>query len=160
MQKHQYVDLSVGVFMLAGLAAMLILAMKIAGLSGFSTKDTYTVTAYFSNIGGLKVRAPVTVAGVTIGEVAGISLQPGSLNAKVTLQLRKDKPIPYEDATARILTQGLLGSNYISLVPGFEEDAASKHLYLRNGDEIPHTQEAMILENLIGQLVFNMNSKK
>jgi len=160
MHKHQYVDLSVGLLMLSGLAALLLLAMKIAGLSGFSAKDTYTVTAYFSNIGGLKVRAPVTVAGVNIGEVDGISLQPGSLNAKVTLKLRKDKPIPFEDATARILTQGLLGSNYISLVPGFEEDGGAKHPYLRDGDEVPHTQEAMILENLIGQLVFNMNSKK
>lgn len=160
MHKHRYMDLSVGVFMLLGFGSLFVLAMKVGGLSSFSDKPTYTVTAHFSNIGGLKVRAPVTVAGVKIGEVANITLQPGALNARVTLKLRKDKPIPYEDASARILTQGLLGSNYISLVPGFEPEGANHHPYLQEGDEIPHTQEAMILENLIGQLVFNMNGKK
>lgn len=159
MQKHQYVDFSVGIFILMGLVALMTLAVKVSGVSTWGSKPTYTVTAHFSNIGGLKVRAPVTIAGVKIGEVTGIALQPGTLNAKVTMSLRVDKAIPYEDTTARILTQGLLGSNYISLVPGFEDEGTTKHIYLKNGDEVPHTQEAMILENLIGQLVFNMNKK-
>lgn len=159
MQKYRYVDLSVGIFILISLAALLVLAVKVSGVSTLGSKPTYTVSAHFSNIGGLKVRAPVTVAGVKIGEVVGIALQPGTLNAKVTMRLRQDKPIPYDDATARILTQGLLGSNYISLVPGFESEDKSSHAYLKDGDEVPHTQEAMILENLIGQLVFNMNKK-
>lgn len=159
MQKHQYMDFSIGLFMLMGLLALLTLAVKVSGVSTWGSKPTYSVTAHFSNIGGLKVRAPVTIAGVKIGEVTSITLQPGTLNAKVTMDLRLDKPIPYEDTTARILTQGLLGSNYISIVPGFEEEGANKQVYLKNGDEVPHTQEAMILENLIGQLVFNMNKK-
>ncbi len=159
MQKHRYVDLSVGLFILMGLFALLILAVRVSGVSSFGSKATYTVNAHFSNIGGLKVRAPVTVAGVKIGEVVSIALQPGTLNARVTMRLRLDKPIPYDDATARILTQGLLGSNYISLVPGFESEDRAEHVYLKEGDEVPHTQEAMILENLIGQLVFNMNKK-
>lgn len=156
MHKHRYIDLGVGLFMVFGVLSLLVLAMKVGGLSSLSTQKTYNVTAHFSNIGGLKVRAPVTVAGVKIGEVSDIELQPGALNAKVTLTLDANKPIPYDDATARILTQGLLGSNYISLVPGFEDGEQTEHPYLKQGDEVPHTQEAMILENLIGQLVFNM----
>ncbi|OGV27862.1 MAG: outer membrane lipid asymmetry maintenance protein MlaD [Legionellales bacterium RIFCSPHIGHO2_12_FULL_37_14] len=162
MQKHRYVDLSVGLFMLFSLGALIILAVKVSGVgvSNLHSKPMYTVTALFSNVGGLKVRAPVTVAGVKIGEVTSIVLQPRSLDAKVYMKLRQDKPIPYADTSARILTQGLLGSNYISLVPGFEEESNKDHQYLKNGDVIPHTQEAMILENLIGQLVFNINNKK
>ena len=114
------------------------------------------VTADFTDIGGLKVRAPVTVAGVRIGEVSHIELQPGELNAKVTMTLRSDKKIPYEDSSARILTEGLLGSNYISIVPGFEDESSNNHPYLREGDVIAKTQEAIILENLIGQLLFNI----
>lgn len=157
MKKQRYVDISVGVFMLMGMLAMVIMVMKVSGLSGLVSTKGYTVTADFADIGGLKVRAPVTVAGVKIGEVAHIELQPGVLNAKVTMILRSDKPIPFEDSSARILTEGLLGSNYISIVPGFESDEETKdHPYLRSGDVIAKTQEAMILENLIGQLLFNI----
>ncbi|HVT63348.1 MAG TPA: outer membrane lipid asymmetry maintenance protein MlaD, partial [Legionellaceae bacterium] len=77
------------------------------------------------------------------------------LNAKVTMSLRSDKPIPYEDVSARILTEGLLGSNYISIVPGFDSSDTT-HPFLRGGDVIAKTQEAVILENLIGQLLFNI----
>ena len=105
------------------------------------------------------MRAPVTVAGVKIGEVTNIELQPNQLNAKVTMMLSRDKKIPYEDASARILTEGLLGSNYVSIVPGFDDEENKDHPYLRGGDEIAKTQEAVILENLIGQLIFNVNKK-
>lgn len=160
MNQHRYLDFSVGVFLLLGVGALSILAMRVSGIGGWEQKSGYTVTAVFSNIGGLKARAPVTVAGVKVGEVTGITLQPGSLRANVTMKLNNDKPIPFDETTARILTQGLLGSNYISLVPGFTEGGDPKHLYLRNGDQISHTQEAVILENLIGQLMFNINNKK
>lgn len=156
MNKQRYVDVSVGLFMLLGLLALLMMAMKVSGFSGLSSHHDYSVTADFTDIGGLKVRAPVTVAGVKIGEVTHIELQPGELNAKVTMMLRQDKAIPYEDASARILTQGLLGSNYVSIVPGFEDEAHTDHPYLRAGDVIAKTQEAIILENLIGQLLFNI----
>ncbi|KTC65732.1 toluene transporter subunit: membrane component of ABC superfamily (plasmid) [Legionella adelaidensis] len=162
MKKQRYIDISVGMFMLLGLLALSVMVFKVSGFSDFSsTKNSYSVTAEFTDIGGLKVRAPVTVAGVKIGEVTNIELQPGSLNAKVTMALRPDKPIPYEDASARILTQGLLGSNYISIVPGFDDDdeGSKAHPYLRSGDVIAKTQEAVILENLIGQLLFNINKK-
>jgi phospholipid/cholesterol/gamma-HCH transport system substrate-binding protein len=160
MNKQRYIDISVGLFMLLGLLALSVMVMKVSGISDLGATKGYTVTANFTDIGGLKVRAPVTVAGVKIGEVTRIELQPEQLNAKVTMLLNKDKPIPYEDASARILTEGLLGSNYISIVPGFDDDEENKeHPYLRAGDVIAKTQEAVILENLIGQLLFNVNKK-
>jgi phospholipid/cholesterol/gamma-HCH transport system substrate-binding protein len=159
MNKQRPIEMTVGLFMLFGLAALLVLVMKVSGISDLALSSGYEVTADFSDIGGLKVRAPVTVAGVHIGEVTDIQLQPAALNAKVTMRLRNDKPIPYTDVSARILTQGLLGSNYISIVPGFDDEGHSSHPYLRAGDVIAKTQEAIILENLIGQLLFNVNKK-
>ncbi len=154
-QRYRHIDFGVGLFMLLGMAALAVMVLKVSGLSNFATKKGYVVSADFVDIGGLKVRAPVTVAGVRIGEVTRIDLQPGQLNARVTMMLHQDKPIPYEDVSARILTQGILGSNYISIVPGFEDEGHA-HPYLRGGDVIAKTQEAMILENLIGQLLFNI----
>src|SRR4051812_21727980 len=107
--RQRYIDISVGLFMLLGLLALLLMAMKVSGVSRFASTKGYYVTADFTDIGGLKVRAPVTVAGVKIGEVTHIELQPKDLNAKVTMLLRNDKPIPFEDSSARILTEGLLG---------------------------------------------------
>lgn len=159
MSRSRFIDISVGLFVLAGILALTVMAMRVSGVSNLSAKQSYRVTAEFSDIGSLKVRAPVTIAGVKIGEVTNIELQPADLNAKVTMLLRRDKPVPFEDTSARILTQGLLGSNYISIVPGFDDNPKSKHLYLREGDVIAKTQEAIILENLIGQLLFNINKK-
>lgn len=152
-------DFSVGIFMLLGIVCFIVLALKVSGLTSLHREDGYHIKAEFSNIGGLKVRAPVTIAGVKVGEVTDIQLQSGDLTAKVTMLIdgSQDK-IPVEDTQARILTEGLLGSNYISIVPGFEDDQEdSDHLYLREGDVIAKTQQAMILENLIGQLLFNIN---
>lgn len=157
--RQRYIDISVGMFMLLGMLALLTMVMKVSGISSMISKKGYQVTAGFTDIGGLKVRAPVTVAGVKIGEVSRIELQPGELTARVTMLLRNDKSIPYADTSARILTEGLLGSNYISIVPGFEDEGNGKHPYLREGDTIAKTQEAIILENLIGQLIFNINKK-
>ena len=154
-QNARYVDLSVGIFLLLGLLAFVVMALKVSDLSMVFPVKTYAVTASFTDIGGLKVRAPVTISGVKVGEVKSIELQPEQLNAKVTLELYANQQIPCEDVSARILTQGLLGSNYISILPGFESESA-EHKYLRQGDVIAKTQEAMILENLIGQLLFNV----
>jgi phospholipid/cholesterol/gamma-HCH transport system substrate-binding protein len=154
-QHYRYVDISVGLFMLLGLLALAVMVMKVSGITNFSSKDGYFVSANFTDIGGLKVRAPVTVAGVKVGEVTQIVLQPEQLDAKVTMLLQGDKRIPFEDVSARILTEGLLGSNYISIVPGFDSENKD-HPFLRAGDVIAKTQEAVILENLIGQLLFNI----
>lgn len=156
--KQRYLDISVGIFMLLGFLALLILVMKVSGITSFISPKGYSVTAEFTDIGGLKPRAPVTIAGVKIGEVTKIELKQGELNARVTMLLRNDKSIPFEDTSARILTEGLIGSNYVSIVPGFE-DGEKNHPFLREGDTIMKTQEAVILENLIGQLLFNINKK-
>ena len=156
MNKRRYVDISVGLFMLVGMLAFLAMVMMVSGMDDLLSTKGYQITANFTDIGGLKVRAPVTVAGVRIGEVTRIELQPSQLNAKVTMRLSGDKPIPYDDSSARILTEGLLGSNYVSIVPGFEDEGNKDHPYLRAGDVIAKTQEAIILENLIGQLLFNI----
>lgn len=153
-QRERYINISVGFFMLFGLIALSVMIMKVSGITSLRSGALYSVTADFTDIGGLKVRAPVTVAGVKVGEVTHIELQPDQLNAKVTMLLNSDKHIPYDDISARILTEGLLGSNYISIVPGFDDN--SSHPYLRSGDVIAKTQEAIILENLIGQLLFNI----
>ena len=153
MNKHYRLDLSVGIFMLLGFLALLVMVFKVSGVQELTHAKSYEVTANFSDIGGLKVRAPVTISGVKVGEVTSIVLQPGQLNAKVKMQLRQDQHIPYDDASARILTEGLLGSNYVSIVPGFESVPA--HPFLRAGDVIERTQEAVILENIIGQLLFS-----
>ena len=157
MNKAQKADFGVGLLMLGSLCAFFFLMMKVSGIQGIGLgSNTYDVSAEFQDIGGLKVHAPVTVAGVKIGEVTKIELLPPALLAKVQMQLQHDKQIPYEDTSARILTQGLLGSNYISIIPGFESDN-KQHPYLTSGDMIAKTQDAIILENLIGQLLFNMN---
>lgn len=154
MNKKRTIDVSVGLFIILSLLALVFMVVNVSGITSFASSKGYEVTADFNNIGGLKVRAPVTIAGVKIGEVTHIDLQAGDLIAKVTMRLQPDKPIPYDDISARILTEGLLGSNYISIVPGFD-DKTSTHPYLQSGDLIQKTQEALVLENLIGQFLFN-----
>ncbi len=156
MKTRLKLDVTVGLFMLFGLFALCVMVFKVSGVDELTSTKGYEVTADFSDIGGLKVRAPVTIAGVKVGEVTRIALQPGQLNAKVTLKLANNQRIPYDDVSARILTEGLLGSNYVSIVPGF--DGNTEHPYLREGDVIEKTQEAVILENVIGQLLFNVKT--
>lgn len=156
--KKQHVramHISVGMLMILSVLAFLFLVMKVSGMAEVTKKEGYRISANFTDIGGLKVRAPVTIAGVKVGEVSRIELQPQALNAKVTMTLRHNVVIPYEDVSARILTQGLLGSNYVSIVPGFD-DVDPNHPFLRAGDTIAKTQEAVILENIIGQFLFNI----
>ncbi len=161
MNHRRGLELSVGLFMLLGVLAFFVLALKVSGLTQLSTNKTFNVYTHFTNIGGLKVRSPVTIAGVRVGEVSDIKLEPGSFNAKVKISINSNlNKIPFYDTSARILTEGLLGSNYISITPGFDkedEDEAQAPKYLAEGDEIEKSQEALVLENLIGQLLFNMN---
>lgn len=142
----------VGLFMLAGLAAMVLLAFKVSGLTKVGNGDTYTITAEFDNIGGLKIRAPVAIGGVRIGQVENIALDKNSFRAVVTMRIEnKFNNLP-DDSSASIFTQGILGSNYISIVPGFEPES------LKAGEQIETTHSALILENLIGQLIYSMKS--
>jgi phospholipid/cholesterol/gamma-HCH transport system substrate-binding protein len=142
------IETLVGLFVLLGIVGVLFLALKAANLGSFNGGDTYPVLARFDNIGGLKVRAPVRSAGVTVGRVASISLDAKTYQGVVRLEIQRDFLFP-TDSSAKILTAGLLGDQYIGLEPGAEEKT------LASGDSIKQTQSAVVLENLIGQFLFN-----
>lgn len=155
-QHQEWIYLSVGIFVLLGIISLLFLVFRVSAWTEAHPRKSYEVMANFNNIGGLRVHAPVTVSGVKVGEVTRIRLDPSILNAEVTLKLDRSKKIPFDDVSARILTEGLLGANYISISPGFD-DPKKAHNFLQAGDVIAKTQDAMILENLVGQLLFNAN---
>lgn len=144
------VEFTVGIFILLGVLALLALAFNVSGLVMWGHKQTYSLTAEFDNIGDLKVRAPVTISGVKIGQVESITLDRQDFRATVTLQIDDGYNTLPSDTSAGILTQGLLGSNYIGLTPGFEQTV------LKPGGRIESTRSAMILENLIGQLMYSI----
>jgi phospholipid/cholesterol/gamma-HCH transport system substrate-binding protein len=141
----------VGLFVLLGILGLVFLALKAANLGNFSGGDTYSVTARFDNIGGLKARAPVRSAGVTIGRIASISLDPKTYQGVVRLEIDRSVVFP-KDSSARILTAGLLGDQYIGIEPGADEKN------LGAGDVITQTQSAVVLESLISQFLFNKAS--
>ncbi len=138
----------VGLFVLLGMAALLFLALKAANLGNFNTESTYPIAARFDNIGGLKVRAPVRSAGVTVGRVTAITLDPKTYQGVVSMHIRQGFQFP-KDSSAKILTAGLLGDQYVGLDPGASE------ANLAPGAIVTQTQSALVLENLIGQMLFN-----
>ncbi|MEO8057717.1 MAG: outer membrane lipid asymmetry maintenance protein MlaD [Burkholderiales bacterium] len=142
------IEMLVGLFVLLGLAGLFFLALKAANLGSFSGGDTYSLTAKFDNIGGLKVRAPVRSAGVTVGRVASIGLDPKTFQGVVRLDMQRGVQFP-ADSSARILTSGLLGDQYIGLEAGADEKS-----YV-GGDTIKQTQSAIVLESLISQFLFS-----
>lgn len=143
------VEVWVGLFVAIGLAALFFLAMQVSNLSAMRGEDGYRLTARFDNIGGLKVRSPVTVAGVRIGRVSAIDFDNTTYEAVVTLSVDRGYDRLPTDTAASIYTAGLLGEQYIGLEPGGAED------FLKDGDEIHFTQPAIVLEQLIGQFLFN-----
>jgi phospholipid/cholesterol/gamma-HCH transport system substrate-binding protein len=142
------IETLVGLFVLLGLAGLVFLALKAANLGNFSAGDTYTLTAKFDNIGGLKVRAPVRSAGVNVGRITSIALDSKSYQGIVRMEIDRGVAFP-KDSSARILTAGLLGDQYVGLEPGAEEKS------LEGGDTIKQTQSAVVLESLISQFLFN-----
>ena len=138
----------VGVFVLLGILALAFLALKAANLTSFNPAKTYTVRARFDNIGGLKKNAPVRSAGVSVGSVTSITLDKTTYQGLVIMKINEGVQFPV-DSTAKILTAGLLGDQYIGIEPGADDKN------LANGDLIKQTQSAVVLENLIGQLIFN-----
>jgi phospholipid/cholesterol/gamma-HCH transport system substrate-binding protein len=138
----------VGFFVLLGIAALVFLALKAANLSSFTGGETYPLVAKFDNIGGLKVRSPVRSAGVTVGRVESIALDPKTFQGVVRLDIDKSVLFP-ADSSARILTSGLLGDQYIGLEPGADEKNFAP------GDTIKQTQSAIVLESLISQFLFS-----
>jgi phospholipid/cholesterol/gamma-HCH transport system substrate-binding protein len=148
--KRTGIEIGVGVFVILAIFSFIVVAIKASGLSGSFSQKNYTVSASFDNIGGLKVRAPVTVAGVKIGEVKNIALNQANFTAVVTMNIfEKSNKIP-EDSSANIYTSGLIGANYVSLTPGYADT------FLQNGSIIQTTHPALVLENLISQLLFSV----
>jgi phospholipid/cholesterol/gamma-HCH transport system substrate-binding protein len=143
------VEIAVGAFMAVGLVALFFLAMQVSNLASITTSDGYEVTARFDNIGGLKVRSPVSMAGVRIGRVVAISYDQKSFEALVTLQIESAYDKIPEDTIAKIYTSGLLGEQYIGLDPGGSLES------LQQGSELMMTQSALVLEEIIGQFLFS-----
>ncbi|MFN5511812.1 MAG: outer membrane lipid asymmetry maintenance protein MlaD [Burkholderiales bacterium] len=146
--SRRVIDLLVGGFVLLGLAALMFLALKAANLGSFASGPTYEVQARFDNIGGLKPRAPVKSAGVVVGRVAAITFDDQAYQARVILNLDAGYQFP-QDTSAKILTSGLLGEQYIGLEPGGDTRM------LAGGGVIRMTQSAVVLENLISQFLFS-----
>lgn len=140
------IETLVGLFVLLGMAATVFLALQAANLGSFGGGDTYSLTARFDNIGGLKVRAPVRSAGVTVGRVVGISLDGSTYQGVVSLEIDREFRFP-KDTAAKILTSGLLGDQYVGLEPGGADED------LEAGATVAQTQSAVVLENLIGQFL-------
>lgn len=148
---NRSVEFATGLFIFLGLLALFFLITQTTNIQAYGG-DGYTVTARFTNVGSLKARAPVALAGVTIGRVESISVDPQRLDAVVTMTIdsRYDR-IPL-DSSAAILTSGLLGEKYIGLQPGADTES------LEEGDEILFTQSAVVLENLISKYLFDSAS--
>ena len=155
MGKSSTLNVGAGTFVLLGFAALAFLTTQTTnhGIHLGSAGSFYAVTAKFDNIGDLKVGAPVSMAGVDVGRVTRIELDPKQYKAVVSMQLNsKYNQIP-SDSDASIYTQGLLGGKFIGLTAGGSDT------YLKNNDQIDFTQSAIVLENLIGQLVANFSNK-
>lgn len=149
MYSTRKIEIMVGFFMLAGMLALLILALRVSGLTSYVGDGGYQIKASFDNVGDLKVRAPVTIAGVRIGQVNSIRLDRTTFKAVVTMKIDASENTIPTDSSASILTHGLLGSNYVNVTPGFDAT------YLKQDSEIENTHPALIFENLIGQFLFN-----
>jgi len=145
--NRKMTDVLVGIFVVLGFGALLFLALQAGNLASFSISKSYAIEANFDNIGGLKVRAPIKSAGVTVGRVSSISFDDQSFRAKVILEIEEQFKFP-KDSSVKILTSGLLGEQYVGLEPGGD---------LKNlaaGDKLFLTQSAVVLENLIGQFLY------
>jgi phospholipid/cholesterol/gamma-HCH transport system substrate-binding protein len=143
------IDLWVGIFVAAGVVALMVLALKVGNASTtLNMGDTYSIHAQFENIGGLKPRAPVKSAGVVVGRVGEIGFDSKNFKARVTLNIDRRYPFP-RDTSIAILTSGLLGEQYIGLEAGGDD------VMLKDGETVQLTQSAVVLEKLIGQFLYN-----
>lgn len=151
MLNPRLIETLVGMFLLFALMALSMLAFKVSGLTTLFPVDTYSVSAEFDDIGGLKVRSPVKIGGVQIGEVSNIDLDNKTFKAVVTMKINHQfNDIP-DDSSAGILTAGLLGDNYVAITPMYNTT------FLKDGSKVEFTNSAMVLEKLIGQFIYKMN---
>ncbi len=146
--ERSALDLWVGLFVVAGIAALAALALKVGNLSTYNISKTYQLQAYFTNIGGLKPQASIRSSGVLVGRVTGITLDTERYEAKVMMSIDQRYQFP-RDTFANILTSGLLGEQYIGLMPGGDTEI------LKADEVIKKTQSAVVLEDLIGKFLYN-----
>ena len=151
--QNRTIETGVGLFLLAGLLALLLLALRVSGLTATTANDTYKLYAYFDNIAGLTVRAKVTMAGVTIGKVTAIDLDHDTFTGRVTMEVDKRVNNLPSDSTASILTAGLLGEKYVGISVGGDDQL------LKDGGVIHDTQSSLVLEDLIGKFLLNSVGK-
>ena len=146
------IEISVGAFVLAGVLALVFLAVKVSGISLSADQNSYKLLARFDDVSGLRLRSKVSMAGVTIGRVSQIDVDLEYGQAIVTMEIDGDEGGLTIDTGAQILTEGILGARYINLMPGADEET------LVDGDYIDETQGALVLENLIGDLVTRLGA--
>jgi phospholipid/cholesterol/gamma-HCH transport system substrate-binding protein len=154
MRANYKVELASGIFLMLGIAALVWLATRATDYGQDIGKDTYTISAEFSNIGDLRNRAPVKIGGVTVGIVESIDLDPVSFEAVVNMSIASRYDEIPSDTSASVLTSGVLGDRYIGLEPGGAPDT------LQDGDRIFITQSALVLEQIVGKYLFNAGTGK
>ena len=153
MAQRQSFQIGTGLFILLGFAALAYLATQTTSVANFSQGDSYDLKARFTNVGQLKLRAPVKIAGVRIGSVANVVLEPYKLDALVTLAIDKHYNKIPDDSAAAVFTSGLLGDQYVAIQPGGSPEV------FKNGDEVILTQSSMQLEELIGKYLVGNGDK-
>ena len=149
MTQQRNLEMLVGAFVAIGIVALFFLALQVSNLSAVSSDDGYNIEARFDNIGGIKVKAPITMAGVKIGRVTHVSFDKETFEAVVTLTIDQQYDQIPDDTFAKIFTAGLLGEQYIGL------DAGGSDVYLKEGSRLQLTQSALVLEEVIGQFLFS-----
>ena len=155
--KYLKAEILVGIFVLAGIIAAVVLSLKVAGLVLNTSSDVYTLHAKFDNIGSLKLRAPVKIGGVIVGRVSGIRLDEKTMTPVVDMEIDASCNKLSNESKASIQTAGIIGEQYISLTPGFyDEDLGSE--YLKDGDYFQDTGSALVLEDLIGKFLYSAGS--
>ena len=154
MQHTSTQDTLVGLFVASGVVGLFFLALQVSNLSSFVEEDSYTITARFENSGGLKIKSPVSAAGVKIGKVSAISFDPKTYESVVQMNINAQYNTIPDDTTASIFTAGLLGEQYVNLEPGGSD------VYLQKDGVIEITQSAIILEKAIGQFLFKSAEEK
>ncbi|EGW21422.1 MULTISPECIES: outer membrane lipid asymmetry maintenance protein MlaD [Methylobacter] len=154
MQHTSTQDTLVGLFVAAGIVGLFFLALQVSNLSSFTEQNSYTVTARFENSGGLKVKSPVSAAGVKIGKVSAIHFDPKTYESVVQLSIDSQYNTLPDDTTASVFTAGLLGEQYVNLEAGGSEE------HLKDGGKIEITQSAIILEKALGQFLFKSAEEK
>ena len=151
--NNRKIEIAVGLFVALGIAALFMLAMHVSNLAVMQRGESYLIEAAFENIGGLKVRSPVTVSGVRVGRVDAIDYDTAAYQAVVSLRINSAYDSFPEDTTASIFTSGLLGEQYIALEPGGSMEN------LQHGDRVQLTQSALVMEQVIGQFLYNAASR-